>query len=76
MNQKKYSIEISGMHCTGCEMLIKMSLEEAGFREVAVSNQNKCATFSSHQNLKEVNELVESIFSVFEDYKYKNLVGV
>lgn len=69
----KYKIDIEGMHCSGCENLIKMSLEEASFSDVEVSMKTKSATFDSLQEQSIVREILDGIFSVFEDYKYINL---
>lgn len=71
-----YKIDIDGMHCSGCETLIKMSLEEANFGDITVSMKDKSATFSSQQDLSAVKESLDNIFSVFDKYKYSNLVLV
>lgn len=68
-----YKIIIEGMHCSGCENLIKMSLEEANFENIVVSMKNGLATFSSHQDLLEVKDSLDNIFSTFDTYKYSNL---
>lgn len=71
-----YKINIEGMHCSGCENLIKMSLEEVNFGDVKVSMKDKSATFNSEQDLAAVKESLDTIFSAFEKYKYSNLVLV
>jgi copper chaperone CopZ len=71
-----YKINIEGMHCSGCENLIKMSLEEVNFGDIEVSMKSKSAKFSSHQELPTVKESLDNIFSAFDDYKYSNLVLV
>lgn len=71
-----YKIDIEGMHCSGCENLIKMSLEEANFDDIEVSMKNKVSTFSSQQELSAVKEYLDNIFSAFNEYRYSNLVLV
>jgi len=71
-----YKIDIEGMHCSGCENLIKMSLEEANFADITVSMKEKSATFSSQQDVSAVKESLDNIFSAFEKYKYSNLGSV
>lgn len=71
-----YKIDIEGMHCSGCETLIKMSLEEASFGDITVSMKDKSAIFSSQQNLSAVKESLDNIFSAFDKYKYSKLVLV
>lgn len=69
-----YKIAIEGMHCSGCENLIKMSLEEANLVDVVVSMKDNSAVFKSQQDLNTVQELLNTIFSAFDKYKYSNLV--
>ena len=69
-----YKVNIEGMHCSGCETLIKMSLEEANFSDIAVCMKDKSATFSSQQEQPAIKETLDNIFSAFEEYKYSNLV--
>lgn len=71
-----YKIDIEGMHCSGCENLIKMSLEEANFDDIEVSMKNKVSTFSSQQELSAVKKYLDNIFSAFNEYRYSNLVLV
>jgi len=71
-----YKIDIIGMHCSGCENLIKMSLEEAGFKDIEVFMNTNSAAFSTNQDLSLIKESLDKIFSAFEEYKYSNLVLV
>lgn len=71
-----YKIDIEGMHCSGCENLIKMSLEEANFGDIEVYMKEKSAKFSSEQDLSAVKDTLNSVFSSFNEYKYSNLVLV
>lgn len=69
-----YKITIEGMHCSGCENLIKMSLEEIGFSNITISLKDNLATFDSLENLEAVKNILDSTFSNFDKYKYLNLV--
>lgn len=68
-----YRIDVDGMHCAGCETLIKMSLEEAELLNVEVSLKNKSATFETENDISEVKKILDTVFSVFTDYTYSNL---
>jgi copper chaperone CopZ len=69
----KYQINISGMHCTGCVNLIKMSLEDAGFDNVEVDLNKHIAVFESSREKPEVERLLGITFKELNDYKFSSL---
>ena len=70
----KYQIEITGMHCTGCSSLIKMSLEDEGLTNSEVDIKTNLATFeSSLTDAAKVKEVLDKIFADLSDYSYKNI---
>jgi copper chaperone CopZ len=69
----KYQIEITGMHCTGCSNLIKMTLEDNGLAKVNVDVNTKSATFESSLNeTSKVKEVLDKIFADLPGYSYGN----
>lgn len=71
-----YKIDIKGMHCLGCQNLIKISLEEVNFRDTVVSMEGASATFNSPQDLAKVKQSLDSIFAALGEYSYSNLALV
>jgi copper chaperone CopZ len=70
----QYSINIQGIHCTGCVNLIKMSLEEVGLEEVQVNQENNFAEFKSSKSEDEINQLLDKAFKEdLQSYQYSNL---
>ena len=70
----KYQIEITGMHCTGCSSLIKMTLEEEGLTEVNVDvNTNSAAFASSINDKSKVKEVLDKVFADLPGYSYTNI---
>ena len=70
----KYQIEISGMHCTGCSSLIKMSLEDEGLTDVNVDIKTNSAIFNSSLNDKsKIKEVLDKVFADLQGYSYSNI---
>lgn len=71
----KYKIEIKGMHCSGCQNLIAMSLEDAGFSDVQVDQEKNIGDFSSDKSESEVKETLDKAFAELaaSNYSYTNL---
>jgi copper chaperone CopZ len=70
----KYKIEITGMHCTGCSSLIKMSLEDEGLVNVNVDVNTKAASFDSSADDKaKVKEILDKVFADLPGYSYANI---
>lgn len=70
----KYQIEITGMHCTGCSNLIKMTLEDEGLSNSDVNIETNLATFeSSFSEISKVREVLDKVFADLPDYSYKNI---
>jgi len=72
----KYQIEITGMHCTGCSNLIKMTLEEEGegLANVNVDVNTNLATFeSSLDGTPKVKDALDKVFADLPGYSYSNI---
>ena len=71
----KYQIEITGMHCTGCSNLIKMTLEDEGrLANANVDVNTNSATFESSLNeTSKVKEILDKVFTDLPGYSYKNI---
>jgi copper chaperone CopZ len=70
----EYQIEISGMHCTGCSSLIKMSLEDAGLTDVNVDIKTNSAIFdSSLEDESKIKEVLDKVFADLQGYSYTNI---
>ena len=70
----KYQIEITGMHCTGCSSLIKMTLEDEGLANVDVDVKTNSAVFDSSLNDKyKVKEVLDKVFADLPGYSYTNI---
>lgn len=70
----KYQIEITGMHCTGCSNLIKMTLEDEGLANVDVDVKTNSAVFDSSLNDKyKVKEVLDKVFADLPGYSYTNI---
>ena len=73
---KKYSIQINGMHCSGCKNLISITLEDLGYSNVSVSLENNFATFQSDKDLKELKLQLDKAFAEdLKEYSYSNLIS-
>jgi hypothetical protein len=70
----KYKIEITGMHCTGCSSLIKMTLEDEEFDNVNVDINTNSATFESSLNeVSKVKAVLDQVFADLPGYSYTNI---
>ena len=70
----KYSIDIKGIHCSGCVGLIKMSLEELNLNEVIIDKDENIVDFKSEKSSIELTQLLDNVFSKdLESYHYSNL---
>jgi copper chaperone CopZ len=73
--KNNYSIDIKGIHCSGCVNLIKMTLEEQGFTNVIVEQERNIAQFESmvDTNEEEIKRLLDTVFTELQSYSYSNL---
>ena len=70
----KYQIEITGMHCTGCSNLIKMTLEDEGLANANVDIKTNSATFESSLNeTSKVGVVLDKVFVDLSGYSYANI---
>lgn len=69
----KFKINISGMHCSGCVNLIKMTLEDEGFTNVTVSLDQQIAEFETNKEKDIVESKLSKAFEPFNQYKYSDL---
>ena len=70
----KYEIQIKGMHCKGCQNLIKMSLEELELLEVDVDLIRNTGIFKSDKSSEELDKVIEEMFQKdLVDYKFISL---
>jgi len=73
----KYKIEITGMHCTGCSNLIKMTLEDEELSNVIVNATTGDATFeSSLAEIAKVKTVIDKAFADLSGYSYSNIQAV
>jgi copper chaperone CopZ len=73
----KYQIAITGMHCTGCSNLIKMTLEDEDLANVNVDVNTNYATFESTLNeISKVKTLLDKVFDDLPGYSYENIQTV
>jgi len=70
----KYQIDITGMHCMGCSALIKMSLEDEGFKKIDIDLKTNTGIFeSSLSDVSKVEEILNRVFASLPSYSYKNI---
>jgi len=70
----KYQIEITGMHCTGCSNLIKMTLEDEELANANVDINTSSATFESSLNeTAKVKAVLDKAFADLPGYSYTNI---
>lgn len=73
----KYQIKITGMHCTGCSNLIKMTLEDEELANVNVDVNTNSATFESSLNeTSKVKAILDKVFGDLPGYSYTNIQTV
>jgi copper chaperone CopZ len=68
-----YTIQIKGMHCTGCKNLITMSLEDEGMTEVFVDWQGGFAEFNTKLPEKDLIVKLNAFFNDLKEYSYSDL---
>ncbi|MEO6728569.1 MAG: hypothetical protein ABIM99_01470 [Candidatus Dojkabacteria bacterium] len=75
---QKYSIDIKGIHCTGCINLIKLIFEDdLSFTEVVVDSERNQATFKTQDKVEDVTKELNTIFKKdLVEYKYFNLTQI
>jgi copper chaperone CopZ len=70
----KYQIDITGMHCTGCSNLIKMTLEDEELANANVDINTNMATFESSLNeISKVKKVLDKVFADLPGYSYTNI---
>lgn len=71
----RYAIEVKGMHCSGCQNLITLSLADVGLTDIEVDQAQNISRFSSEKSLAEVKQLLDTAFSELaaQNYSYTNL---
>lgn len=70
----QYSMQINGIHCSGCISLIKISLEELGFEQVEVSTQGNISSFTTNIPESQIKSVLDQIFETeLQQYNYFNL---
>ena len=67
----KYEIIIEGMHCNACSNLISMELEDAYLQDVNVIFEKKKANFTSEKDLKDIKEIIKTLFENEDIKKYQ-----
>ncbi len=68
----KYSIQITGIHCSGCKNLIKLILVENGLQDVEVTDN--LAIFGSNKSKQDLINMLNSAFEKdLQSYNYTNL---
>lgn len=75
----KYQITVPEMHCTGCDGLMKVTLEDY-FSEVKPDHMTHLVKFESDKNEWEVKLILERIFEEFKNsepnYTYVELIEI
>lgn len=70
----KYQIDIRGMHCKGCSALVKMSLEDEGFKDIDIEIKTNTGVFESNlSDVSKVEEILQRVFADLPGYSYKNI---
>ena len=70
----KYQIKLNGMHCQGCGNLIKLTLEDEGFKEVTVSLEKETGDFETDSDKTEaVKAKLDEAFTGLSGYSYDHL---
>lgn len=68
-----YQIDLTGIHCSGCVNLIKLSLEEVGLQDVIVDQEQNKAFFKTGDDSSALASLLNKVFAELETYQYSNL---
>lgn len=71
-----YQFTIKGIHCKGCEALIKMVLEENNFKNTQI---NTSANIVQTQHIGEIEKMdldLKKAFQELKNYSYSNLIKI
>ena len=69
-----YSISISGMHCSGCQSLISLCLEELDFSNINVNLTNNSASFTASESQVVIaQKLTDKFNNELPQYKFSDL---
>jgi copper chaperone CopZ len=71
--ERKVSLKISGMHCSGCKNLITLSLEDEGMTRVSVDETTGHAEFHTTLEESELVKRLATMFAELTDYRYADL---
>ena len=66
----KYTVDIQGMHCSGCTRLVAMSLSEQGLQDIRVDLATHCASFDSADGREAVQARIGSVAAELSDYRF------
>ncbi len=66
----KYTIDIQGMHCSGCTKLVTMSLNDENLKAVRVDLATHSASFESDEKVQAVQGKIDRVASELSDYKF------
>ena len=63
-----YKISVPQMHCTGCDALMKLTLED-DFQNIKPDHKNHIVEFESDKNIDEIKQILNKIFDEFREEK-------
>ncbi len=66
----KYTVDIQGMHCSGCSNLVAMSLKEQNLKAVRVDLATHSAAFESDETTPQVQARIDSVAAELGDYTF------
>ncbi len=66
----KYSVDIQGMHCSGCTRLVAMSLTDEDLKQVSVDLAKNRATFESDEQQEAVQARIDRVAADLTDYTF------
>jgi hypothetical protein len=69
----KYTIDIQGMHCSGCTKLVSMSLKDENLEAVSVDLATHSATFESDEKAPAVQAKIDRIAAELGDYQFASV---
>ena len=58
---KTITINIKGMHCNSCKMLIEDALEDLGTKQAEVDMKTKTITITYNKDELDLNKIIETI---------------
>jgi copper chaperone CopZ len=69
--------KIQGIHCQGCVSLIKLTLEDYGFRDVNVDIPSGIASVETDEaNLKDAEALIGKAFKEMTRYGFSDIMEI